>query len=211
MLRWTKSIRLSSGMPLIMVLTLILVGCSGGGGQDQESSETSPESMELAGSAPSSDTQAFPDFRGSGSSDPEANFLTGIDEWNEVIRISPNDPSAYIARGLAYHDNNDPTLAVFDFNEAIRLDPQLARAYYYQGLTYRDMGQLEEALQAFTEAIRINPEYAAAYASRMLVYAMLDKDSAADADFLTGFELGVDAETLTIAVEEARSENETPR
>jgi len=46
-----------------------------------------------------------------------------IADFNEAIRLKPNDASAYNNRGLAYAAKGDDDHATADFNEAARLKP----------------------------------------------------------------------------------------
>ena len=75
-----------------------------------------------------------------------------ISNYNEAIRLSPNDADAYFKRGNAYYDKKDYEKAINDYNEAIRLDPNHAKVYYYRGLAYRKQWKNDEAQADFDKA-----------------------------------------------------------
>ena len=57
-----------------------------------------------------------------------------IADYDEAIRLNPNDASAYYERGQAWHSKDDLDKAIADYDEAIRLDPRHARAYTIRGI-----------------------------------------------------------------------------
>lgn len=65
-----------------------------------------------------------------------------ISDFNEAIRLSPQDAVSYYNRGNAYRDQDDPARAIADYSEAIRLNPQYANAYYNRGLAHERLGDL---------------------------------------------------------------------
>ena len=46
-----------------------------------------------------------------------------IAEYNEAIRLDPNNAVAYVDRGIAWKAKNEQDKAIADFTEAIRIDP----------------------------------------------------------------------------------------
>ncbi len=67
-------------------------------------------------------------------------------DFNESIRLNPNEAFLFVARGLTYIRLAKYNLALEDFNQAITLDPTLGQAYYYRGLVYGIQGKREEAI-----------------------------------------------------------------
>jgi len=49
-------------------------------------------------------------------------------DFNQAIRLDPNNADAYYRRGDAYFWKQDYDRAIVDFNQAIRLDPNNADA-----------------------------------------------------------------------------------
>ncbi len=62
-----------------------------------------------------------------------------IEDYDEAIRLDPQDAAAYNNRGLAYVDLGQFQKATIDLDEAIRLDPQLAMAYNNRSLAYANL------------------------------------------------------------------------
>ena len=60
-----------------------------------------------------------------------------IADFNETIRLAPNDVIAYFNRGTAWLVKEVYESAIADFNEAIRLNPKFGRAYGNRGIAWR--------------------------------------------------------------------------
>ena len=123
-------------------------------------------------------------------------------EFDEAIRVDPQDAEAYRYRGLAYYRKvpsgeiaEDPAKRAFsyfgpvteyyaieelnrviaDVNIAIELNPDDAESYRFRGIAYRKMGDLQQAIVDFNRALQLNPDYAAAYANRASAYGELGR------------------------------------
>ncbi len=59
----------------------------------------------------------------------QGDFQGAIADYNQALRIDPNDASTYYNRGLAKADLKDHQGAIADYNQAIKIDPNLAVAY----------------------------------------------------------------------------------
>src|SRR4051812_59470 len=70
----------------------------------------------------------------------ELNVDRGLADYNETIRLNPNDASAYFNRGKFWDAKGDFDRAIADYSEAIRLDPKYAAAYNNRGLAWNDKG-----------------------------------------------------------------------
>jgi tetratricopeptide (TPR) repeat protein len=107
-----------------------------------------------------------------------------IQDFNEAIRLNPNDANFYRNRGAEYYSELDYDHAIQDFNDAARLNPNFAFAYYDLGNAYAGRGvayankddyghaiqDFNQAIQDYDESIRLNPKYAYAYYGRGLTY-----------------------------------------
>jgi tetratricopeptide (TPR) repeat protein len=110
------------------------------------------------------------------------NFDKAISDYNEAIRLDPNDFAVHWHRGIAYYHHADYEKAISDFTELIRLDPNRACGYYFRGTVYDKRGDFDRAINNYNNAIRVEPNYAAAYWGRGFSY--LHTNSAkAEADF----------------------------
>ena len=104
----------------------------------------------------------------------EGRLEEAIAEYDEAIRLDPQDAVAQYSRGNFYLNLGQYEKAIHDFDEAIRLDPDLALAYNSRGDAYAYLGQYERAIHDFDETIRLDPDLALAYNGRGLVYNNLE-------------------------------------
>jgi hypothetical protein len=74
------------------------------------------------------------------------------ENYDEAIRLNPQNAKAYNNRGVSYHELGEYNWAIYDYEDAIRLDPEYAEAYSNRGLTYQSLGQVEEAERDFQKA-----------------------------------------------------------
>jgi tetratricopeptide (TPR) repeat protein len=96
-----------------------------------------------------------------------ANDLRGaLEGFNEVIRLDPNFPSAYVNRGNIRDDLGDSKGALEDYSKALSLDKQDYSAYLNRGVTYSRLDRYPEAIADFNRSLTIKPDYAPAYRSR---------------------------------------------
>ena len=103
-----------------------------------------------------------------------------IRDYNEAIRLDPNNVAAYCNRGNAYsfrallwrsegdYDKaiRDFDKAIRDFDEAIRLDPKNVAAYCGRGDVWDYQHEYDKAIQDYNEAIRLDPKNVSAFFNR---------------------------------------------
>jgi regulator of sirC expression with transglutaminase-like and TPR domain len=58
-----------------------------------------------------------------------------IGDFNEVIKINPNDPRAYTVRGIARYDLGDKPGAIADLKTAVNLSGQQGNKKLYQDVS----------------------------------------------------------------------------
>jgi lipoprotein NlpI len=83
-----------------------------------------------------------------------------IQDYDQAIKLDPNDATAFNNRGRAYNDKGQYDRAIADFNEAIRLDPKYRSAYFERGLANLYAGNLPKALADLNQASALDPKYA---------------------------------------------------
>jgi tetratricopeptide (TPR) repeat protein len=121
-----------------------------------------------------------------------------IQDYDQAIRLSPNDPAIYMARGISYFGKGDFDHAIQNFNEPISLSPNSspvyhyqhnlapnkALVYYYLGAAYGNRGiaydnksdyghaiqDYDEAIKNYGDSIRLNPSDALAFYGRGYAY-----------------------------------------
>ena len=64
----------------------------------------------------------------------KGNLDNAIADYNEAIRLDPNNADAYYNRGIAWGRKGNLDNAIADYNEVIRLNPNFADAYYNRGI-----------------------------------------------------------------------------
>jgi len=96
-----------------------------------------------------------------------------IADFNNALRLDPNNARIYHERGNAYNTKGDKDRAIADYTQAIQIDPNFANAYYNRGFVYfyrRNSGDIDRAIADCTKAIQIDPSYVHAYYTRGLAY-----------------------------------------
>lgn len=113
----------------------------------------------------------------------EGDYGKAIADFNEAIRLNPQDAVALNNRGNVWVRKGDADRAIADYSEAIRLDPQNAMAYMNRGGTWRNTGNHDRAIADYSEAIRLNPQNAIAFNKRGHARFIKGEFSSAAADF----------------------------
>src|SRR6476660_9332975 len=67
-------------------------------------------------------------------------------DWDQAIRLDPNDAVAYFNRGQLLSAQGASERAVTDFNQAIRLERRWAPPYGGRGIAYKSMRQYDQAV-----------------------------------------------------------------
>jgi tetratricopeptide (TPR) repeat protein len=89
--------------------------------------------------------------------DDKRDFDKAISDFNEAIRLDPNNAPAHTGRGFAYGSKGNLDKAISDYSEAIRLDPSFFPATTIEVLRTITKGQFEKAISDFNAAIRLIP------------------------------------------------------
>ncbi len=98
--------------------------------------------------------------------EPEPEVDPAEQRMTEVIEQNPEDPQAYINRGMARVNRGNYEEAIEDFDRALRLDPKSAEAYNGRGKARAESGKYVDAHDDFNKAIELNPKMAGAYRNR---------------------------------------------
>jgi tetratricopeptide (TPR) repeat protein len=81
-----------------------------------------------------------------------------MNDYNQAIRLNPDDARAYYNRGNSYRKQGDYQSAIADFNEAIRLNPNLVEAYYDRGVSYYEQRDYQNAISNLQQAADLYQE-----------------------------------------------------
>ena len=67
-----------------------------------------------------------------------------VADYDEAIRLKPDDTEAYLNRGIAKAALGRYDDAIADYDEAIHLKPDLAAAYYNRGIAKDKLGRCKD-------------------------------------------------------------------
>ncbi|MDY6880224.1 MAG: tetratricopeptide repeat protein [Desulfatiglans sp.] len=119
----------------------------------------------------------------------KGNFNEGLQHFNKVLEIDPENYLAYYNRGLAYKNINEYKNAIADLNYCIKLDPSDSWPYFQIGGVWCDQGDLEKGISFYSKAIEVDPKHIEPYGTRGIIKSMLGRiDSALD-DLNTAIEI----------------------
>jgi Flp pilus assembly protein TadD len=63
-----------------------------------------------------------------------------MSDFNEAVRVDPNNWQGFYGRGVVYYERKDFKRAIAQFNESIRLDLNNAYSFYFRGLSKQEIG-----------------------------------------------------------------------
>ena len=93
-----------------------------------------------------------------------------MDDYANLMRLTPNDPNAYFSRGKLYFEKKDYDKAFNDFNKSIKLDSNNAIAFSNRGTIYGTRQQWDLALKDFNRALVLKPDMKDALLNRGLLF-----------------------------------------
>jgi hypothetical protein len=143
----SKPVVVSSSAALIGFLLLNIVGCA------SSSYDACEDALKRRASASTNtmfnharaDVEKFCEPQEEWPTPYPTSTPTFIEQYDEAIRLDPQDAKAYDNRGNAYASLGQYERAIQDYDEAIRINPQNAIAYYNRGLTYAELGKSVES------------------------------------------------------------------
>jgi Flp pilus assembly protein TadD len=84
-------------------------------------------------------------------------FAKAETEFQQAVKIAPNDPRGHMALGNFYLDEQKFDPAELEFMKVLMLDPHNAAAHHALGLVYRSQSKLGLAESQFRAAIALAP------------------------------------------------------
>jgi len=84
-----------------------------------------------------------------------------LSDYSAAIALQPQDPLAYMLRGILNFRHGDKQRAFEDTNQAIALDPKYADAYVNRAYFYREGGLSDLALQDYNSVLAIRSDLGA--------------------------------------------------
>ncbi|MDC0834741.1 hypothetical protein AY599_27450 [Leptolyngbya valderiana BDU 20041] len=110
-------------------------------------------------------------------------YTDAIANFNQAVRLAPDNIVAYHGRALARLKVEDYNGAIADFTRILELDPDDVRAYGNRGSAYQKLGDIDKALSDYNRALELSPEYTFAYFNRGSLYVELGEYTKALQDF----------------------------
>jgi tetratricopeptide (TPR) repeat protein len=127
-------------------------------------------------------------YRGEARTDAGA-FQDAISDFNQAIRLRPDNAQAFTGRGRARFSIGEFNGALSDFGEAIGIFPVEPEFYLNRGHVFLVQGNIEASITDLSEAIRLNPRIASAYNNRGLALRKKGDNAAALKDYDTAIAL----------------------
>lgn len=119
-------------------------------------------------------------------------YVTAMKDFNQAIRIDPNLPDGFSARGRAYLITGQFDKAIHDFDLALTIESNSAKNFAFRGYAYRLARQYDRAIQDYDQAIRILPKYVVAFIDRGEIYLFKRQHVRAMQDFDQAIQLDPD-------------------
>jgi tetratricopeptide (TPR) repeat protein len=101
-------------------------------------------------------------------------YTRAIQDFDEAIRVNPNDAALYRYRGNCYLRVGDYHRAIEDYTRALRLEPDNKIALFDRGFSYIKLGDYDRAISEYTRLIQFAPDSrdtAEAYTNRGIAFA----------------------------------------
>lgn len=110
------------------------------------------------------------------------NFSAAVADYDQVIRLKPDEGNAYGNRATAYRAMGDFTRALADYDRALALRPH-PLDFKNRGDLYADLGDHGRAVTDYSQALAYNTQDYALLLARANSYSELGDAPAAEADY----------------------------
>lgn len=94
-----------------------------------------------------------------------------IGDLRRLTTLTPDNPSAWSALGIAYSNQSNWGKAIESFNQAISLDEESYRDHNLIASAYRYTGRQSEAIKILKESIKINSSFYLSHKNLGILYA----------------------------------------
>jgi len=90
-------------------------------------------------------------------------FDQALSDFNEAMKLKPNDAALYDYRGVAYRAKGQDDKALEDFHQAIELDPKYAKTYRDRSMIYYDRSDFDKSAadqeKAQSLGYKVDPDF----------------------------------------------------
>src|SRR2546423_352426 len=101
----------------------------------------------------------LPNIRGVYGFGSTTRSRSGRADREAAVRIHPDLPEVWMARGGSYHQLGRHEDGLKDRSEAIRLDPTMPEAWFARGSAYFLLKDYEKARADLAKALELRPDY----------------------------------------------------
>ncbi|BAY90858.1 MULTISPECIES: tetratricopeptide repeat protein [unclassified Tolypothrix] len=108
-----------------------------------------------------------------------------LQRWNDIIRNQPQNPNAYIRRGMVNFQLAKIDESIQDFDTAERIDPRLKPYLWQRGLSYYYAEKFAEGAEQFEIDLTVNAQDVEETVWRYLCIARIDSVEKARNSLLT--------------------------
>jgi tetratricopeptide (TPR) repeat protein len=123
-----------------------------------------------------------------------------LPDFNEAIRLNPNDPAGYEGRGAVEINSGAIDQAAADYNTEIRLAPNASGGYKGRADVDANRGDWPAALADNNKALQIEPTYEEALEGRGGVYGVMLQWDLAIADYTAALKLNPNSEIANLGL-----------
>ncbi|MBD2249297.1 tetratricopeptide repeat protein [Nostoc sp. FACHB-888] len=109
----------------------------------------------------------------------QSDYTQAIADFNQALKLQPNDAVAYYNRGVAYIKQGNYTQAIADYNQALNLQPNFTDTYVSRGVAYAREGNYTQAIADYNQALKLQPNDANAYYNKACAYSLKKEVKAA--------------------------------
>lgn len=135
------------------------------------------KALDLYGQAIRLDSNAALAFLGRGVrvADRKRAYERGIEDFDKVLALEPDNVLALIRRGEALGQLGETGRGLVDLDRAIALSPSSSLAYLHRGLIHNRRNEQEAALRDYDAAVQRGPHNAEALTNRAALYSITGK------------------------------------
>lgn len=109
---------------------------------------------------------------------------TAVEDYGKAIKLTPDEPEPYQARGDYYYENSQYELADADYLTMTKVAPGDTYGYMALGRNAIATSRFDSAIEHFNYAMKLDPEYSSSYAFRSEAYLKLKKYAEASDDVI---------------------------
>lgn len=114
---------------------------------------------------------------------------TALADYAMAIKLVPDEPEPYQARGDYYYDKKQYDLADADYMKLTKVAPGDTYGYMALGRNAIATNRFETAIEHFNYVMKLEPEYSSAYSFRSEAHLMLKKYTEAADDVITALNM----------------------